>query len=131
MTRSAARASGLDQGRDILFLLAPGFESQSERQYCPECAELWGLIGYYPAIREALEIRYQPIAHPRPGIVAMLGEGSWNCPTLVLAEGHDAGPRAKVHAANGARFLDNARDIGAYFAHRYGTAMPRGFSSQA
>lgn len=111
--------------RDILFLLAPGFEDNNRREYCPECAELWGVLSYFPAIKEALEIRYEPLAHPRPGLCDLLGEGEWNCPTLILAEGTDAGSHAEVKSQNGYRIIDNARDIGAYFAHRYGTPFPR------
>jgi hypothetical protein len=112
--------------KDILFLLAPGFEDNGRREFCPECAELWGVLSYFPAIREALDIRYEPLAHPRAGLTALLGEGEWSCPALVLAAGADAGPQAIVKTANGARFLDNARDIAKYFAHRYGTPFPRG-----
>ena len=112
--------------RDLLFLLAPGFlSSDGERQYCPECAELWGVLSYFPAIREALEIVYQPIDHPRPQLTSLLGAGDWNCPSLLLGEGADAGPDATVIEVNGRRLLDNARDIGKYFAWRYGTPFPR------
>ena len=111
--------------RDILFLLAPGFEDNDRREYCPECAEMWGVLSYFPAIKEALEIRYEPIAHPRPGLVEMLGAGDWNCPTLVLADDADAAPLAWIKSANGRRFIDNARDIGRHFAQRYGTPVPR------
>ena len=115
-----------DYERDRLYLLAPGFIGRGgAREYCPECAEMWGVLSYFPAILEAVEIIYQPIAHPRPHLVAALGEGDWNCPTLILAGDADAGPHTKVHEANGKRFLDNARDIGKYFAHRYGTPRPR------
>lgn len=86
---------------------------------------MWGVLSYFPAIREAVEICYEPIEHPRHGLTLHLGEGRWNCPTLILHEGADAGA-ASVREANGRRFLDNARDIGKYFAHRYGTPFPRG-----
>ena len=111
---------------DILFILAPGFEANSRREFCPECAEIWGVLSYFPAIRDALDIRHQPLSHPRPGLTELLGAGEWNCPTLILADGADAGPHAQVKPANGARYLDNARDIAKYFAHRYGTPFPRG-----
>lgn len=112
--------------RDTLFLLAPGFKDKNRREFCPECAEIWGVLGYFPAIREALDIRYQPLSHPRPALVERLGEGEWNCPTLILATGAQAGPYAKVKTSNGAAFLDNARDIAIYFAHIFGTPFPRG-----
>jgi len=71
--------------RDTLFLLAPGFFDNERREYCPECAEIWGVLGYYPAIKASLEIIYQPIAKPRADIVALLGDKNQNCPTLVLS----------------------------------------------
>ena len=112
--------------KDILFLLAPGIEANGRHEFCPECAEIWGVLHYFPAIKEALDIRYEPLAHPRPGLVAFLGEGEWNCPTLIFAENSDAGPHAISKTANGVRYLDNARDIAKYFAHGYGTPFPRG-----
>ena len=112
--------------RDRLFLLAPGFRGDDgARQYCPECAEIWGVLNYFPAIRDALDIVYEPIDHPRPQLTELLGAGEWNCPTLILAADADPGPHATVKAENGRRLLDNARDIGRYFAHRYGTPLPR------
>lgn len=110
--------------KDILFLLAPGFEDNGRREYCPECAEMWGLLGYFPAIKDSLEIRYQPINRPRTDMVALLGEENQNCPTFVLCASSPHIPEVKM--ANGHAFLDNARDIGKYFAQIYGTPWPRG-----
>ena len=112
--------------KDVLFLLPPGFEDNNRREFCPECAEIWGVLSYFPAIRESLEIRYQPIARPRLELVAKLGEAHQNCPTLVLAKGAEAGPHAEVKESQGVRFIDNARDIAKYFAHKFGTPFPRG-----
>jgi len=112
--------------KDILFLLPSRFESNDRCEFCPECAEIWGVLGYFPALKESLDIRYQEIARPRRSMVDILDEQNQNCPTLVLAEGIDVGPHARVNEVNGRRFLDNARDIAAYFAHRYGTSYPRG-----
>ncbi len=117
--------------KDVLFLLAPGFEDNKRREFCPECAEIWGVISYFPAIKPALDIRYQPLAKPRPDMVALLGAEHQNCPTLILGKTADPGPSsadggANVKTANGARFVDNARDIAKYFAYRYGTPYPRG-----
>ena len=112
--------------RDVLFLLPPGFHDNNRREYCPECAEMWGLLHYFPAIKEGLEIRYQPIEQPRPGLVELLGEGRWNCPTLVLAEGGFRTDEASIETANGRDFLPSARAIGRYYAARFGTPVPRG-----
>ena len=109
--------------RDALYVLPPGFPDRGERQFCPECAEVWGYLAYYPAIRETLEVINQPLEHPRPGLVARLGDGQWNCPTLVLAEGSPEGQGMKVRG--GVRYIDNARDMARYWSSRFGTALPR------
>ena len=85
-----------------------------------------GVLSYFPVIKSALDIRYEGLAHPRAGLVALLGTGKWNCPTLVLAPGTDVGSLAKTVTANGHQIIDNVRDIAKYFAHRYGTPFPRG-----
>ena len=110
--------------KDILFLLPPGFEDNERREFCPECAELWGVLHYYPAIKEALDIRYVGIHHPRAPICALLGDGRWNAPTLIVAapEPDIVGLRTD----NGRAHLGSARDIAKYFARQFGTAMPRG-----
>ena len=112
--------------KDILFLLAPGFFDNDRREYCPECAEVWGVLAYFPAIKEAVDIRYQPIGRPRAEMVEMLGVDAQNCPTLVLSERAAAPSIARARRANGRIFFDNAGDIGKYFAERYGTPFPRG-----
>ncbi|WP_409432061.1 DUF3088 family protein [Litorimonas sp. RW-G-Af-16] len=112
--------------RDILFLLPPGFADNSRREYCPECAEMWGLLSYFPAIKEAVDIRYQPIDKPRAEMVELLGDKNQNCPTLCLAEDAPAFEDCGIMTRRGQRFLNNARDIGKYYAARFGTPMPRG-----
>lgn len=112
--------------KDLLFLLAPGFSANGRREYCPECAELWGLLHYYPAIKESVAISYQPIDRPRFEMTALLGAERQNCPTLVLDPASPGAEAARILTHGGRRFLDNARDIGKYYAERFGTPSPRG-----
>ena len=44
--------------RDTLFLLPPGFAANGQREFCPECAELWGVLSWFPALKETLDIVY-------------------------------------------------------------------------
>lgn len=111
--------------KSILFLLAPGFEDNGRREYCPECAEMWGVLSYFPAIKEAVEISYQPIHRPRTDIVEMIGEGAQNCPTLVLPKGTPIPDGVRVETANGYNYLASARGIGIYFSKLYGIPVPR------
>ena len=112
--------------RDTLFLLPPGFADNDRREFCPECAEIWGVLSYFPAIKESVEIIYQRIAKPRPDLVALLGDKNQNCPTIVLGEGSPDFEGCGIMRKSGHRFINNARDIAKYWAARYGTPYPRG-----
>lgn len=111
--------------RDILFLLPPAFEDNGQTEMCLESMTVAGILASFPDVAETIETRYQPIAKPRPDMTAMIGLENQNCPTLVLAEGADPGPHAAVKTSKGVRFLDNARDIAKYLAHRHATPFPR------
>ena len=112
--------------RDRLFLLPPGFEGRGRREYCPECAEIWGLLSYFPALKESLSISYQPIERPRSDMIDLLGAEHQNCPTLVLYQNSPSYEACGIKRENGQRFIDNARDIGLYYASRFGLPLPRG-----
>ena len=112
--------------RDTLFLLPPGFAANDQREFCPECAELWGVLSWFPALKETLDIVYVGIDHPRAPITALLGEGRHNAPTLVL---HPVSARAEglpYSEANGCAYLPSARLIARHFAALHGTPVPRG-----
>ncbi len=113
-------------GKDRLYLLPPGFEDNDRREFCSECAELWGVLSYYPAIKESLEISYVGINHPRTPIEELLGEGRWNAPTLILENPALVSGEFQTKMSNGETYLDSARQIAKYFAAKFGTAMPRG-----
>lgn len=112
--------------RDTIFMLAPGFEDNGRREFCPECAELFGLLAYYPAIRDAVEIVHVGIDHPRAPINDLLGEGHFNAPTLVIAQGKDGPHGVPFKTVNGRKYMDSARTIAALWAARYGIAARRG-----
>lgn len=112
--------------RDTLFVLAPGFEDNGRREFCPECAEICGVLAYFPAIRDTLDIVHIELEHPREPITALLGEGRFNAPTLVLAAKSDRPAGVPFETANGHDFLSSARMIAMLWAARYGTPSPRG-----
>lgn len=112
--------------KDILFLLPPGFEANGRREFCPECAETWGVLNYYPSIKDALEIVHVGIEHPRGPITALLGDGRYNAPTLILRSGQGLGEIAGVKQANGHYYLDSLKAIAALWGERYGIPARRG-----
>jgi hypothetical protein len=112
---------------DILLLLAPDFtDGEGRRCYCPACATVEGLLGYYPALRQALAVRYIAFARPRAEVVALLGVANQGLPALVLAEAAPPELLAglEVRTGNGRRFLQGPATIGRYLARRYGTGEP-------
>jgi len=112
--------------RDTLFLLAPGFHGDNRREYCPECAEIWGLLSYYPALKESVEINYQAISRPRTDLVRLLGDANQNCPTLILNPASPNYSGCGIKTIDETHFIDNARDMGLYYAQRFGLPSPRG-----
>ncbi len=75
---------------------------------------------------ETLDIQRQGIAYPRPALVALLGEGRWNCPTLAVASNAPDAEGVTIKRSNGVLYIDNACDIGRYFAVVLGRPVPRG-----
>lgn len=105
--------------RDKLLLLKPGFMDKDQGPcYCPACATLEGLLGFYPKLREALDISYLDFARPRAEVIAEIGVENQGLPVLVLyaAAPADALRDLDVREWNGRRFLQNPTDIGRYLA---------------
>lgn len=112
--------------KDTLYLLPPGFADNDRREYCPECAEMWGLLAYFPAIKECLSIIYVPIERPRTAITDLLGEDHQNAPTLILHPDSPVFDDCGIEDINEHKFIGSARGIGQYYARRFGTPFPRG-----
>ena len=111
--------------KDILFLLPADFDDDGAPWYCRECAEVRGLLAYYPRLAEVLDVRAIDFVRPRPAMVELLGEAHQNAPTLVIANAsRDVPAHVSVQEANGHRFIDNAKAIGEYLAATYGIGRP-------
>jgi len=112
--------------KDTLYLLPPDFHDNGRVEYCPECAEIMGVMTYFPQVIETLSIRYQPVAKPRAELVEAVGEAYQNCPTLVLAATSPVFDGCGIVESKGHRLIGDARNIGRYWAKRFGTSVPRG-----
>jgi hypothetical protein len=111
--------------KDILFLLGPDFDDGGAPWYCRECAEVRGLLAYYPQLADRIEVRTMAYPRPRAAMVELLGDAHQNCPTLVIASGEQEPPAdLAVKTANGRRFVDDAKTIGEYLAAAYGIGRP-------
>lgn len=112
--------------RDQLYLLNPGFLDQGSGPYfCPGCAQMVGLLEFYPALKARLEMRYLDFPRPRPELIALLGEENQSCPVLVLANPPASGDVSPlIQKAKSRWFVEGADEIARYLAHAYGSGMP-------
>ena len=109
--------------RDRLFLLAPGFEKDGIPSFCGPCAMVEGFLGYFPQVRETLEIVYYPFPRPRAAIVDLVGEANQSMPVLVLAGPSD---HPDVQQVNGNWFVIDPKPICRFLAERLGLPVPLG-----
>lgn len=117
----------MSEMKDLLFLLKPDFMSDGRGPcYCPSCATLEGLLGYYPKLRTQLDVRPVDFPRPRPAVIDELGEAHQGLPALVLKSAPDDAilDGLEVRSARGQRFLTSPLDIGRYLARRYGIGEP-------
>jgi hypothetical protein len=112
--------------RDILFLLSHDFrDGPGGPFYCPECAQLTGVIGYYPALRHLLDIRHVDFRRPRQAIVDLIGEANQSCPVLVITSAHlKVVEGMAVGTVNDRHFVYGGLAIGNYLAMVYGVGRP-------
>lgn len=110
---------------DQLFVLKADFIDQADVYFCPGCAEVLGVLEYYPKLKSHIQVHHVDYPRPRPAIVSLLGEEFQSCPVLVLGtvpEGEIPGVR--IQHSNGHAFIDDPREIGWYLSHVYGTGRP-------
>jgi hypothetical protein len=105
--------------RDQLYLLKPDFLDNGKGPYfCPGCAEMAGLLEFYPMLKQHLNVHYVDFPRPRPELTSLLGEENQSCPVLVLTTvPPDLSSHLKVQQANGHAFVEGAGEIAEYLAH--------------
>lgn len=110
---------------DQLFILKADFIDQGDFYFCPGCAEVLGVLAYYPNLKSRIQIHEVDYPRPRPEVVALLGEEFQSCPVLVLGNVPEGEvPNVQVKQANGHAFVDDPREITAYLSHVYGIGKP-------
>ena len=112
--------------RDILFLLKHDFpDGPGTPYYCPECAQLTGVLAYYPQLRHVLDLRYVDYPRPRKEILSLIGETNQSCPVLVIADGPPGTVQCvEIGTFNGLHFVSGAAAIGHYLSQVHGVGRP-------
>lgn len=111
--------------RDTLFLLRPDFADPGypgRRFYCWHCALLEGVLAWFPALGERLDVHRVDWPRPRRAVVDLLGPEHQSLPVLLLA--HDAPDGIETGVANGRRFVEGRDAILQALAARHGIPLP-------
>lgn len=107
--------------KDKLFLMQPGFRNAGlGPYYCGDSAPVEGLLGFFPELRDKIDVEYIAFPRPRQAIVDLVGEDNQSVPVLVLAEGSETVGDIEAKSANGHRYLDNEKQIRQYLSVRHG-----------
>lgn len=111
---------------DRLYLLNPDFLDAGKGPYfCPGCAQMVGLLEFYPVLKEKLEVRWLDFSRPRPELIDLLGEENQSCPVLVLPTAPDPTlARSPLQQAKGRWFVEGANEIAGYLARVHGIGLP-------
>lgn len=112
--------------RDRLYLLKPHFMDRGEGPYfCPGCAQVAGLMEFYPALKETLDVRWLDFPRPRPELIDLIGEENQSCPVLVLRGAPEApAQEPPLQQAKGRWFVEGADEIAGYLARVHGIGVP-------
>lgn len=108
---------------DQLFLMKPGFHNAGLGPfYCGDSVSVEGMLGFFPALRDMLDVTYVEFPRPRQAIVDLIGEANQSVPVLVLGDDASVPSGVVVKDAEGRRFIDNERHIRQYLSARH--ALP-------
>jgi len=110
--------------KDQLFMLKPGFfEGDNGPLYCADAVSIEGMLGFFPHLRDKLDVHYIDAPRPRSSLVALLGEANQGTPVLVLAEGCvPADPGIQYRKHGNRSFIDSPAHIRRYLSTQYGVA---------
>jgi hypothetical protein len=111
--------------KDRLFMLKPDFMDQGKGPYfCPGCVVVEGMLSFYPALREAIDINYIDFPRPRQALIALIGEENQTCPKLVLGGEHAVPEGVAIGEADGNGFITDPLSICRYLGKTYGVGIP-------
>jgi hypothetical protein len=104
---------------DQLFLMKPGFTNAGMGPfYCGDSVSVEGLLGFFPQLRDLIQVTYVDFARPRAPIVTLIGEENQSVPVLVIDGEAPSG--TSVRRAGDVAYIDNEKAIRAYLSEKFG-----------
>lgn len=118
--------------KDRLFLVKPDFLDDGQGPfYCPDSLPVEGMLGFYPQLRELMDVQYVEFQRPREIIIQELGEGNQGLPVLIIAKKNL--PLVKhlgLQSYKGKHFLNDQSAIRGYISIVYGVAQSHAMKSK-
>lgn len=103
--------------KDQLFLMKPGFKNAGlGPYYCSDSVPVEGLIGFFPELRNAIDVIYIDFPRPRQAIVDLVGGDHQSVPMLVLSDDAKIPDDISVKSAKGRRYIDDEKQIRQYLS---------------
>jgi len=104
--------------RDRLYLMKPGFMNAGLGPfYCGDSVSVEGMLGFFPELREKLDVHYISFPRPRQPLIDALGENYQSVPVLILSGDAVAGDGVpEPRKAGGRRFYDDEKKIRQYLS---------------
>jgi hypothetical protein len=113
--------------KDRVFILKPDFYDGTQGPlFCGDAAPLEGMLGFYPQLRQKIDVMYIAAPKPRRELVDLLGEDHQGTPVLVLSADSTVPSGLEIHQYGRWRFIQKPGDIGRYLSQVHGV----GHSSQ-
>ncbi len=110
--------------KDSLFVFRPGFDDGGKPYFCPYCAQVIGMLTYFPHVRDTLDVIELEFEKPRHPLSDLLGDAHQSAPVLVLRGEGVAVPDVRIDQANGHRFITKTIEILRYLAATRGVPSP-------
>lgn len=106
--------------KDQLFLMKPGFTNAGMGPfYCGDSVSIEGVLGFFPELRQKVDVAYVDFPRPRHPIADKLGEDNQSIPVLILADERVGKTSAAKHA-RGVAFINDEREIRKYLSTKFG-----------
>jgi hypothetical protein len=110
--------------KDQLYLMKPNFMNAGLGPfYCGDSVSVEGLLGFFPQLRDKVDVNYIDFPRPRQALVDTIGENQQSIPVLILAVDAPEVPEVEVKTANGRRFINDEKGIREYLSIL--NALPR------
>ncbi|MEH3035556.1 MAG: DUF3088 domain-containing protein [Sphingomonas adhaesiva] len=107
--------------KDALFLMKPGFVNAGLGPfYCGDSVSVEGMLGFFPELRDRIDVHYIDFPRPRRAIADLIGADHQSVPVLILADDAQTDDDIEHRVGNGRRFIDDEKVIRHYLSRSHG-----------